>query len=169
MMRFFTVFLLIIVFLFFVEATTLAQQTLVQPFTAQLAAISAFLLQPFDSRVIAHTNTLWNQTSGFGVTIDEGCSGVEASLVLLAAMVAYPSPWRNKLTGLIGGIATVQVLNLIRIISLFYLGQWSEAVFNWAHLYLWQALIMLDVLLVFLLWLRWLPTDKATGPAPVTQ
>lgn len=55
----------------------------------------------------------------------------------------------------------VQGVNLLRIISLFYLGQWRFGVFEFAHLYLWQALIMLDVLVVWLLWERWLPTRAA--------
>jgi exosortase/archaeosortase family protein len=44
---------------------------------------------------------------------------------------------------------------------LFYLGQWSKEWFDWAHLYIWQALIMLDALVVFLVWIRYLP-QKAT-------
>jgi exosortase H (IPTLxxWG-CTERM-specific) len=65
---------------------------------------------------------------------------------------------RHRAPALIGitlGLTTVQALNILRIISLFYLGQWNRTVFEWAHLYVWQALIMLDVLLVFLFWLRW--------------
>ena len=55
----------------------------------------------------------------------------------------------------------MQVLNIVRVISLFYLGQWDFAVFEWAHLYVWQALIMLDVLVVWLIWVRRVPRDDA--------
>jgi exosortase/archaeosortase family protein len=55
-------------------------------------------------------------------------------------------------------------LNIVRIISLFYLGQWNYDVFEWAHLYVWQALIMLDVLIVWLLWVRTLPKIDRSGP-----
>jgi hypothetical protein len=34
------------------------------------------------------------------------------------------------------------------------LGKWDKEVFDFAHLYLWQALIMLDLLVVWLLWIR---------------
>jgi hypothetical protein len=34
--------------------------------------------------------------------------------------------------------------------------------FDWFHLYLWQALIVLDALVVFLLWLRWLPRESGS-------
>ena len=44
-------------------------------------------------------------------------------------------------------------------------GQWNENVFQWAHLYLWQALIMLDVLVVWLLWVRTLPRAHASAHA----
>ncbi|MDA9721870.1 hypothetical protein N9U55_01160 [Luminiphilus sp.] len=36
----------------------------------------------------------------------------------------------------------------MRIISLPHLSQWNYAVFEWFHLYLWQVVIMLDVLIV---------------------
>ena len=55
------------------------------------------------------------------------------------------------------GVIAVQGLNVVRVISLFYLGQWSFGAFEFAHLYVWQALIMLDVLIVWLLWVRTLP------------
>jgi exosortase H (IPTLxxWG-CTERM-specific) len=92
---------------------------------------------------------------------------VEATLVLLAAMLAFPASWARKAIGLAVGIAAVQGLNIVRVISLFYLGQWNYDVFEWAHLYVWQALIMLDVLIVWLLWVRTLPRERGDrGPPP---
>jgi hypothetical protein len=38
-------------------------------------------------------------------------------------------------------------------------------VFEWAHLYVWQALIMLDVLIVWVIWVRFAPAS--TEPPPV--
>src|SRR5438045_9023959 len=77
-----------------------------------------------------------------------------ASLVLVAAMLALPSTWQRKFAGLAIGVVAVQGLNVIRVISLFYLGQWRQDVFDFAHQYVWQALIMLDVLVIWLLWVR---------------
>jgi hypothetical protein len=48
------------------------------------------------------------------------------------------------------------------VASLFYLGQWNANAFQWAHLYLWQALIMLDVLIVWLVWIRTLPRPASS-------
>jgi len=60
----------------------------------------------------------------------------------------------------------VQVLNIIRVISLFYLGQHNMAWFNFAHEYLWQAFIMFDVLVVFLLWAKRVPRQPQDTPPP---
>ncbi len=92
--------------------------------------------------------------TGFGVSIEPGCNGIEACIVLFAAVIAFPSTLRHKLLGLVAGFAAVQALKVVRVISLFYLGQWNTAVFNFAHEFLWQGLIMLDVLIVWLLWVR---------------
>ena len=59
--------------------------------------------------------------------------------------------------GIVAGLAAVQALNVVRVVSLFYLGQWDTSAFEWAHLYLWQALIMLDVL----------PVPDADGDEPL--
>jgi exosortase H (IPTLxxWG-CTERM-specific) len=101
------------------------------------------------------------------VAIEAGCNGVEAAIVLVAAMLAFPAPWRYRAIGIAIGIAAVQILNIVRVISLFYIGQWDFAVFEWAHQYVWQALIMLDVLVVWLIWVRRVPAaPDAAPPSP---
>jgi len=157
MLRFFLVFLVIQLALFAAELTKPVQQALVIPFTESIAALSAWLVKLFDSDVISQGIVLRDVDSGFAVAIQAGCNGVEATIVLVAAMVAFPSPWRWKLIGIGAGFIAIQIMNLLRIITLFYLGQWNQTAFEWAHLYVWQALIMLDVLIVFLIWLRYLP------------
>ena len=89
-------------------------------------------------------------------------------IVVLAAILATPAPWPQKGIGVGVGFLAIQLLNLVRIISLFYLLQWHPVWFEWAHLYLWQALIMLDGLIVYLLWVRWLPAPVAPAPADPT-
>lgn len=162
MLRFFLSFLLILGGLFALELTP-PGQALVRPWTASLAGFSASLIAPFDSGIISYGNIIHNPVNGFGVAIEAGCNAVEACIVLAAAMLAFPAPWRHKLLGLTLGMIAVQAVNILRIISLFYLGQWRMDAFEFAHLYLWQGLIMLDVLVVWLIWIRAMPPQN---PAP---
>ena len=157
MFRFFLVFLLIQGVLFTIELLRPVQEAVIIPFTQGIAHISAWLIQLFDSAVSSQGKIIRNSENGFAVAIEAGCNGVEAVIILIAAIVAFPAPWRSKVVGLVLGFVAIQVLNMVRIISLFYLGQWNITAFQWAHLYLWQALIMLDALVVFLIWIRTLP------------
>jgi len=220
-LRFFILFVVIQAALFGLELTPWAQTHFVVPWTNTLAAISTWLTTVFDPNVAAAGKIMRSTTNGFAVSIEAGCNGVEATIVLVAAILAFPAPWTHKLIGLVTGIVAVQGLNVVRVISLFYLGQWDtqwcngvEATivlvaailafpapwthkliglvtgivavqglnvvrvislfylgqwdtqwFEWAHLYVWQALIMLDVLIVWLIWVRTLPRHGG-GAAP---
>jgi exosortase H (IPTLxxWG-CTERM-specific) len=161
MARFVTVFLVIMVGLFSLEMMKPVQDHVVVPFTGLLASLSAALITPFDSSVTAYGKVLQFTDSGFAVSIEAGCNGIEATIVLIAAVIAFPAPWKSRLAAIALGFLAVQTLNLARIITLFYLGNWNIDVFTWVHLYLWPALIMLDVLIVFLVYLRYLATDTA--------
>ncbi len=127
-----------------------------------MAHLSAVLILPFDNSVIAYGKVLQFKDSGFAVSIEAGCNGVEATIVLIAAIGAFPANWRARLIAIGLGFLAIQVLNIVRIISLFYLGNWNLEYFSWIHLYLWPALIMLDVLVVFIVYLRYL--SKQTQP-----
>ncbi|MDH5286222.1 MAG: exosortase H [Betaproteobacteria bacterium] len=165
MLRFFVAFIAIQALLFGLELTPWAQAHFVEPWTGTLAAISTWLVTVFDPSVMAVGKIMRSTTNGFAVSIEAGCNGVEATIVLVAAILAFPAPWKHKLAGLVAGIVAVQGLNVVRVISLFYLGQWNRDWFEWAHLYVWQALIMLDVLVVWLIWVRTLPRGGAGGGA----
>lgn len=166
MVRFLSIFLLVLLALFLAELTPPVQRMIVVPWTDFLASASAVLVRLVDSNVLAYGKVLQDMRSGRGISVEAGCNGVEACIMLAAAVFAYPADLRAKLTGLLVGAVAIQLLNLVRIISLFYLVQWSARAFEFAHLYLWQALIMLDVLLVWLAWLRWVTRRQyAAEPA----
>jgi exosortase H (IPTLxxWG-CTERM-specific) len=150
--RFFVTFLALQVLLFGAELTPWAQEYFVVPWTNALASISVWLVTVIDPNVAAVGKVIRSSVNGFAVSIEAGCNGIEATIVLIAAIFAFPASWLDRIKGLAAGIVAVQGLNVVRVISLFYLGQWNMQVFEWAHLYVWQALIMLDVLVVWLVW-----------------
>jgi len=160
MIRFFILFTVLLVGLFTLEILQPVEKHVILPFTSFIADISVWIIQFFDDDVIARANVIKDSVSGFGVRIERGCNGVEAMIILFAALFAFPAPLKNKLMGLLVGFFAIQGLNLVRIVSLFYLGQWNQVAFEWFHLYLWQALIIMDALVVWLIWLRTLPQAK---------
>jgi len=159
--RFLVIFLATLTGLFSLELVSWVQENLFSHWTAWLAAFSAGLITPFDAGVVAHGNVIWDQKSASSVAIMPGCNGVEACVTLVAAMVAYRAPWKDRLVGIALGCLAVQALNVVRIISLFYLNAWNHEVFEWAHRYVWGGLIMLDVMIVWLFWVRMLQARRA--------
>ena len=156
MPKFVIVFAAVLVGLFTLEMLEPVQAAVIQPFTGWLATVSAAIIMPFDDAVVASGRIIEHTTAQFAVSIESGCNGVEATIVLIAGVVAFPASWKQRLVAVLLGFLAIQVLNLARIISLFYLGQWNLDIFTWTHLYLWPVLIMLDVLVVFALYLRYL-------------
>ena len=155
MPRFFVVFVVLLLTLFTLELTHPVQNHVVIPWTTLLARISAALMGAFDADILAYGKVLQSARTGTGVSIEPGCNGVEACIILASAMLAYPASWRAKAVGLVLGVLAVQAVNVLRIITLYYLANWNTDAFNFAHYYLWQALIMIDVIVVWLLWIRW--------------
>jgi exosortase H (IPTLxxWG-CTERM-specific) len=87
---------------------------------------------------------------------------VNVTILLWAALFAFPAPWKMKTVGLAAGTLAIQLLNVARFISLFYIGQYSASWFEFAHGYLWETLLMLDTTVVFWLWVRRVSRAGAT-------
>lgn len=162
MKRFIVTFTVVLLGLFTLELTAPVKAHLIDPWTGLLARITVWIIKIFDSQAMATGNVIQDLASGFGVAIEAGCNGVEAVIILLAAILAFPAPMPYRLKGILLGMAAIMLLNVARIITLFYLGKWDMAIFEWAHLYVWPVLIILDALVVFMLWTHFAPRS-ATG------
>ncbi|MEO6066164.1 MAG: exosortase H [Lysobacterales bacterium] len=165
MTRFIVVFLVLLGGLFTLEVLQPVEQWVIDPFTAGIARICVWLVSIFDNDAVSFGKVIQSTRNGFAVSIERGCNGIEALIILFAALFAFPSTLRQKLIGFGLGFVAIQALNLVRIISLFYIGQWSHTWFEWFHLYLWQALIIIDALVVWLIWLRWIARADRAGRA----
>lgn len=138
------------------------QNGLLEPWCRTAAFLSEQFLKLFGSAVVRSGATLSDPESHHAIYVSWGCSGADATFILVSAILVYPTSLRAKLLGLISGFVAVQGLNVIRIITLYQLNIYSQPLFNFAHSYLWQGLLMLDVLVFLLLWLRWQRTQCAT-------
>ncbi|HEX9148555.1 MAG TPA: exosortase H, partial [Thermoanaerobaculia bacterium] len=54
--------------------------------------------------------------------------------------------------GLVAGFVAIQVLNLFRVISLFWIGLHRPALFSSSHTVIWQSVVVLFGVLLFLVW-----------------
>ena len=167
MKRFVITFVIVLLFAYGVIYLPPVRAHIIGPFTEGITHVSGWIIHLFGGEVTVAGNIL--TIPGFRVQVLDMCNGVEATLFLWAALIAFPAPLLYKLKGLLIGTLTVHVLNIVRIISLVYLGAYKPEWFHWVHWYVWDALIMLDILLVFLAWIRLMPMAERAFPreAPV--
>ena len=120
------------------------------PFTKGVAWAAAGALKLMGQHVTVSDTTI--QSSRFAVNIENGCNGVEAMLILLASIAAFPASWKAKAVGLLAGAVVVQLLNEVRVVTLYLLGAYHPRVFDLFHTAVWQIAIILAAIGFFLQW-----------------
>lgn len=126
----------------------------VVPFTALVAKVSGWLLDVIGQDVTMRGTQIVSPR--FAVDIKNGCNGLETVVVFGSAVLAFPAAWRTKLFGLVGGIAAIQVINLVRVVALFLTGAYFPSFFDSSHTVVWQSIVVACGVLLFLVWAsRW--------------
>jgi exosortase H (IPTLxxWG-CTERM-specific) len=135
-------------------------------FTRSLVTISGGLIHLFGGKAVVTGAILLNPADGFAVRVENGCNAINVTILLWAAILTYPAGWSEKLKGLAAGSLALHAVNLLRIITLFYLGQYNRAWFDFAHYYLWESLIVLDTLAIFWFWAALVRKGRLRSHAP---
>jgi exosortase H (IPTLxxWG-CTERM-specific) len=130
----------------------------IEPFTGGIARLSGAALGVLGQHVAMHGTVIQGQR--FAVNIRNGCNGVEAMLIFLSAVLAFPAPWRSRLTGLALGILAIQAINLVRVVSLYLTGAYLPRLFDTSHTVIWQSVVILFGVLLWVFWANRLPHDE---------
>lgn len=115
--------------------------------------VSSWLLNLLDQHTQVTGITL--QSSRFSVSIERGCDAVEPTWLVLAAVLASPGRMAFKIYGILAGVVILQLLNVLRIISLFFIGVYQPSVFNTVHMEIWPTAFMLAAVILFVYWRDW--------------
>ena len=150
-------FFAILVAAYLLIAWNPVNDNVIVPFTAGIAHFSAALLKLIGEPVTVLGTII--SSAAFAVNINNGCNGVEAMLILLASIAAFPASLRARAVGLILGTLAVQLLNLIRILTLFLIGAHHPKYFDAFHTAVWQIIVILSAVIFFLIW------SSRVGPA----
>src|SRR5687768_11380946 len=122
----------------------------IEPFTGGIARVSGATLDLLGQDVRMQGTII--RGSRFAVNIRNGCNGVEAMLIFLAAVLAFPAPWRARLLGLAVGAVAIQAVNLVRVVALYLTGAYLPSWFDASHTVVWQTVVILFSVLLWILW-----------------
>lgn len=92
--------------------------------------------------------------SGFSCEIDYTCTAVIPVLLLSAAILAWRASWRRRLAGVLQGVLLLLAVNLLRIVTLVWLGVRFPLWLDIAHLWLWPALLIVVIAGYWYIWIR---------------
>lgn len=125
---------------------------LIKPYTEWLAVAIATILNWFGEGASVVGQMVISPR--FSMTIAMGCDGVEASSLFMAGVLAYPASRRAKLIGLLAGMPLIHLINLLRLVGLFYAGVYLPSVVEEVHVYIAQTIVILLSTAVLIFWLE---------------
>lgn len=148
-LRFCALFLVLIGGFAGLTSTDLARRLLHEPLSHWVAALSVPLLSLAGT---ASSSGNYLNFNGFAASIVEACNGVLPTYIYVAAVLAFPSRWREKLWGILIGIPAIFGINLARVVTLMLVGaSWPE-LFELIHIYVWQTLVIALSMVIWIFW-----------------
>ncbi len=79
------------------------------------------------------------------------CNGLELIVLYIGFIVCMPSSFKRKSLYIFFGVLILDLINIFRCVGLIYLSEYFEAYFDFAHHYLFKAIVYLAT---FLLWIK---------------
>jgi len=116
------------------------------------ASIVGTLFSLGGANVVVHGAMV--SVNGFGLEIIDECTAVFSSIVYCSAVLAYPATAKNKGLGIAFGVPALYAINIFRLSILALVGISHPDMFEFVHVYLWQASFIIFVVVIFLLWLK---------------
>lgn len=113
-----------------------------------------------DGAVLAHPD-------GFAYEVAYTCTGFQPIATFIACVLAYPGKWHAKCLGIAVGVPLLWVVNLLRLVHLFYLGVYSPEGLTAAHEVVWQGLVAVTFIALWLSWIRW--SEKRGSPVAASR
>ena len=149
-LRFLALFLVILGVSFTAIALKPVNDAIVMPYTAFIARLSGAVLRLLGENATVDSCVV--SSPRFAVTIYNGCNGLITSLIFISGVLAFPARWGAKVAGVVGGLVAIQLINLVRIISLFYIGIYLPRFFNQSHILIWQSVVILAGVALWVTW-----------------
>ena len=150
--RFVGIYALVLSVGFLVLALRPVNDHLVNPYTTFVAHEAKVALNLFGEGATVTGQVL--SSPRYSVAIFNGCNGLEAILIFVAGVAAFPAPLRAKVLGVVAGFVAIQVFNVVRVVSLFYIGIYLRDWFSFSHVLVWQTLVIVFGVVMWLLWVR---------------
>lgn len=125
---------------------------IIKPYTGLLARAVTTIVNMFGAA--ASVNGTQVLSARASIDIEMGCDGVEASCLFLAGVLAFPTSWRARLIGFAVGVPLIHLINLARLVGLYYAGVYFPGIVEELHVYVAQTLVIILSTALLIIWLE---------------
>ncbi|HYQ17316.1 MAG TPA: archaeosortase/exosortase family protein [Polyangiaceae bacterium] len=126
-------------------------------YLAGYARLAGGLLRLFDPSIVVAGNVIEGR---FPLQIVRTCDAAEVTILVSAAILAFPGRARQKLLALSVALPSLVAANLLRICSLYFVGVHRPNWFKASHEEIWPLLLVMFAAFVFLCSVRFLQAEK---------
>jgi exosortase/archaeosortase family protein len=117
-----------------------------------LAASVARFAALFDAGFSARENMiLYNNRAELRVI--EGCDGITVFNLIVAAVLSFPKPWRERLVGVLVLVPLLFAINWLRLLMLAWIRIYAPQWFDFVHVYLFQPVMIFATFVCFIVWI----------------
>jgi exosortase/archaeosortase family protein len=135
------------------EQVGLSSDSWFKAYFAAYARAAGWVLHVFDPSVAVAGSTI---NGRFGMRIVRSCDAMEANILFVSAVLAFPAPAARKAAAAVLGLAALVACNVLRLCCLYYVGVYAPAEFEYAHYDAWPLLMVAFATLDFLACARWM-------------
>jgi len=119
-------------------------------FAKTTAQLTAMILSALGEAVRVDGVSLYSPLLNMRIVSE--CTAITPTMVFSAAVIAFPSSIYTKLKGLLLGIVALYLINLVRVVTLFYIGTHAPDQMEFVHIVVWQSAMILIAIGLWSLW-----------------
>ncbi len=103
-----------------------------------------------------------------GIEVVNGCNGISAIGLFLGFILAFPGPWKNRLSFSVMGIGIIYIINMLRIVTLTITKVEWPAFFDFTHDYSTTTIFYISIFFLWMIWVNYNSLPQNSNNAATT-
>ena len=157
-LKFWGGFLFLILLYFGISYFPFYETYILTPVSSIYAKASSLILNLFGEGT--SSSGVQISSNEFSISVKKGCDGIAATIFYISCILWTPGPKKSKINGILFGIIILSGLNLIRVVSLFWIGAYVPSIFDFMHVEFWQVAYIGIAVFLYVYWLYNIPNEK---------
>ena len=138
--------------------TPRTQSDIFQPYLRRIALATGGVVSLLGYKAsVADTSVT---SPAFSMQIVWGCDAIEPTAAFVCAVLASPVSLWSKIPGILIGALILALVNLLRIVSLFFIGVHFRRALDIMHEDVWQGAFIVFAIVLWAIWVQWATRGK---------